>query len=186
VFELTIDDERVTRKLNALGGYAANTYNWGHAVAKEASRALTEATSTWQHHPRVEVLVLSGGRGRGSASVGVSVISRAFHFVDRGTRPHWIFPKKPNGVLAFNADFGAKSRPRRLRAYAGHSRPPKVFTRGVYHPGIEARGFSELAVKRGQRDGVKLVLEDIERILRARTTFDIEAARARGRAVYGR
>jgi hypothetical protein len=79
-----------------------------------------------------------------------------------------IYPKKEGGVLAFNSKFSAKSRPGRLRAYVGMSAGPVRFSKGVHHPGTEARRFSDLAAARGLREGTKKIVAELKAVIAAR------------------
>lgn len=67
-----------------------------------------------------------------------------FVYVDKGTEPHEIWPKKPGGVLAFNSTYSARTAP--IAAYnvgTGESSGPKVVRPMVNHPGTKARQFTE-------------------------------------------
>ena len=68
--------------------------------------------------------------------------ARKWVYLDEGTRPHPIRPKKAGGVLAFPSTHQAGSRPGSLRTFRGSSGGPTVFTPEVQHPGTEARGWT--------------------------------------------
>lgn len=153
-------------KLNTLQGYCANTYNWGRIIAQEAQRPLQEATATWAHRPRIDVRPRGGGIGAKTAYLDLTVNpALPFGYLDAGTPPHMIFPKKAGGVLAFNSRFRAKSRPNSLRAYAGMSAGPVRFSRGVHHPGFPARNFTKLAIEKAYREGSKIVRAQLDRLI---------------------
>lgn len=163
---------RIVKILNDLGGYAANTYNWGGIIASEAAEALDGATETWTRQPRITI-TSQGGIGRSGASWLQINVNPAlpFAYVDKGTRPHAIVPKRPGGVLVFNSRFGAKSRPNSLRSYVGHSRGPKVVTKAVWHPGVKPRNFTPLAVRRAEREGTKIVEMQVQGMIDERAAY---------------
>jgi hypothetical protein len=153
------------RQLETIGGYTKDTYEWGRVIANYAKAPLEGATSTWDPRPPVRVEVLRGGFGYRGLALGVTVDSPHFHFVDRGTRPHWIRPKGEGYPLRFNGTFSPKSRPNSLRAYPGYSGPPVVRRWAVYHPGSRARNFTKLALELARDRGVEAVRQNIQRLL---------------------
>lgn len=65
-----------------------------------------------------------------------------FKWVDKGTEAHIILPKKPGGMLAFKGGYSAKTAPiARYGVGTGKASGAKVYSRGVFHPGTEAREF---------------------------------------------
>ena len=167
VFGRTFDVEIVGynelyNKLAAERIYVNDTGLWGRDFGDIVQRKLQSATRTWEHKPEFKIDVLS--EGSASARVMVSTDSKIFGYVNDGTRPHTIVPKRPGGVLAFNSRFSPKSRPGSLQARRGFSGPPVRFSRGVRHPGTQARKFDELAKRQAQTEGSKKVLERINRI----------------------
>lgn len=65
-----------------------------------------------------------------------------FGYVDGGTEPHMIFPKDPRKRLAFKANYSARTKPINVpNAGSGKASGPTVFSKGVMHPGTEAREF---------------------------------------------
>jgi hypothetical protein len=135
---------------------------WGREFADIVARKLQTATRTWDHKPTFNIQVLS--EGSGSARVSVTTTSEIFGYVNEGTRAHFIAPKKPGGVLAFNSRFSPKSTPGSLQARRGSSGPPVAFARGVHHPGTKARKFDELASRQAQVEGSRIVLDRIMKI----------------------
>ena len=163
-------------KLAEVGGYCANTYDWGKVVAQEAWRPLVEATATWEHRPRFDITQRGASGGIGGKTAYFEITANPalpFGYVNAGTRPHMIFPKKPGGVLAFNSRFSAKSRPNSLKAYVGSSRGPVRFARGVHHPGFPARNYDKLAIEKAKREGSKIVKAQLERIIARRTAMGL-------------
>lgn len=69
---------------------------------------------------------------------------KIFGYVDKGTEPHIIAPKKPGGVLVFNVGYSAKTSPiANANVGTGMATGEKIVTRKpVQHPGSEGREFS--------------------------------------------
>lgn len=64
-----------------------------------------------------------------------------------GTPPHAIQPKTPGGVLAFQSGYQSKTTPGVIGSGPGGASGPTVFSRGVMHPGTQARNWSPLIMK---------------------------------------
>lgn len=173
MLEVTIQNaDKIVKSLDTIGGWTANTYDWGSIVASEAAIAIRNATDTWTHKPDVLISKTGGGVGRAqTATIGVRVNSDSYQYVDKGTRPHKIFPRREGGVLAFNSRFKAKSRPNSLRAYRGMSAGPTRFAAFVNHPGTEPRNFTKLAFERARRDGAKIVDAQIKALIAGRAAM---------------
>jgi len=165
----------VKQSLLNVGGYTAANYEWGRVIAEEAKVGIETATSTWRTRPIVRFRVVggtgtSGWSGR-TAEIGVWVDSPSYEYVDKGTRPHAIVPRGSGYPLRFNSVFSAKSRPGRLRAYVGKSRPPTRFAMAVWHPGTKARRFSDLAAARGLREGIKRITAELKALIDQRAAW---------------
>lgn len=80
--------------------------------------------------------------------------ARIFTYVDKGTEPHVITPKKPGGALVFQAGYLPKTAP--IVGGGGRAIGDRVFTKKVHHPGTEPRDFSDKihakSAKRFRRD----------------------------------
>jgi hypothetical protein len=119
-------------------------------AAKEISRRMRldflGTTRTWQNRPEFQTLVEVKGQ---TVTVLVGTDDRIYRYVDLGTRPHPIFPKKPGGVLAWPGAFTPKTTPGSLKSGAGSSGGDTVFAAYVLrHPGTAPRGFSEMIEKK--------------------------------------
>lgn len=147
--------------LQRVGVYSASASNWGGIYAGLIKEYLEGATKTWGHDPAFRIEGLHAGSS-GRARVSVITSDKPFIYVNEGTRAHWIRPKTPGGVLAFNSVFRPKSTPGSLRASRGFSGPPVAFAQAVWHPGTEARHFDRLAAQQAQRVGSAKVLNEIQ------------------------
>lgn len=80
-------------------------------------------------------------------TVEVSTKSKVFTYVDQGTKPHVILPKKKK-ALRFLSNYSPKTTPGFLGSTAGGSSGSTVFSKVVHHPGVKARLFSKkIAIK---------------------------------------
>jgi hypothetical protein len=115
-------------------------------AAYDAMDAFLGVTSTWKNRPSFHIRKTNSGRT-------VSTRSKIFAYVDRGTRAHTIKPKRAGGVLRFKAGgFKPKSRPGSLKASRGAPGRKWVASKGVQHPGTEAREFSKKVGEKMQKE----------------------------------
>lgn len=102
-------------------------------------------TRSWQKRPEFTTDVATGPFG---AEVMVGTNDAVYNFVDRGTRAHWIAPRYPGGVLAFQwggpGSYVAKTTPGFLGSQAGGPTGGRVVRRVVRHPGSAPRDFSKI------------------------------------------
>jgi hypothetical protein len=112
-------------------------------VAKTAQRDMLRlyrrTTQSWTHRPQFEGEYEQRGT---SYTVMVGTDDDIYGYVDLGTRPHAIEPTGP-WPLRFKTNYSAKTAPGVLRSWGGGATGPEVRARRVWHPGTEARGFSE-------------------------------------------
>ena len=111
----------------AIAAHEETTENWEHKVVFRAKRMDFPEKSV---QPGVAVRVWTD--------------DEIWRYVDEGTKPHEIRPKKAGGVLAFPSMFKAKTQPQSLKSGAGASGGPVVVTQAVQHPGTKARNFSAM------------------------------------------
>ena len=114
---------------------------WMTKVVKEYQGT----TKHWKH--RVAFTGRMSERGM-VTTVEVGTDDEIYGYVDEGTKPHTIRPKRPGGVLAFPSVSAPKTKPGSLKSGAGKSGGPTVFTREVHHPGTKARKFSKQIKKK--------------------------------------
>lgn len=123
-------------------------------VIKGMTKDYENVTRTWEHKPR-----MIGDRGAqvSSPQIGTQIRvmvgpdpaddnSRIFGYVDKGTRPHVIRPRRAK-ALAFvwggPGSYRAKTRSGFLSSTAGGPTGSLVFRKFVRHPGTKARNFTE-------------------------------------------
>jgi hypothetical protein len=118
-----------------------------------------KTTSTWDNKPTFTIKITRKG-------FTVTTTNAIYIFVDEGTRPHRIMPRRPDGVLRFNAPFRAKTRPGSLSSGSGGSGPDTVYSRGVNHPGSKARGFTEGIQKRIDKVKAGIMQAEIDKVVK--------------------
>lgn len=138
-------------------------------AGKEIARGLRydylQTTRSWSRRPQFEQIVdVRPGQG---LDVLVGTDDRIYTMLDRGTRPHFIFPKAAGGRLVFRWDgpgsYGAKTTPGSLRSGPARYPQTKVVRRWVEHPGTAPRGWSVLITRDWERRGPEILRRYIDR-----------------------
>lgn len=97
-----------------------------------------KTTATWKTPVKFEEQIsLSGG-----PQVEIFTLSKIYGYVDQGTRPHVIRPKKAK-ALRFQSGYKAKTTPGIIGSSAGGPFGDVVFSKAVNHPGNAPRNFSK-------------------------------------------
>lgn len=120
------------------------------AVQKSADltrKDLEATTQTWKHKPKFAVVVEENAT---AFAVFAGTNDAVYGYVDEGTRPHDIKPKRSK-YLRFSSGYRSKSRVGIIGSREGGSFGDNVFSQGVHHPGTAARGFTILIAKRRQK-----------------------------------
>jgi hypothetical protein len=104
-------------------------------AAQDAQKDLQSTTATWKRKVTFAIVPISDG-------FQVGTDDEIFGYVDQGTPPHIITPKRGK-VLVFGPGSRAKTTPRVIGSTAGAKGGALVKVRIVNHPGTEAREFSE-------------------------------------------
>ena len=113
---------------------------------KEAMQEFQGTTATWKHPVKFTIQRKSKG------SADIVTTDKIYGYVDQGTRPHIIKPKRPGYPLRFNtAGFRPKTAVRQLGSSAGSpAKPPEAHAMEVQHPGTDAREFTEVIANKSQ------------------------------------
>jgi len=104
---------------------------------EEIKADFQKTTRTWKHQPTWFIT-------RHGYDWWIGTKDKIYGYVDQGTSPHMIRPKRQGGRLHFfGGGFKPKSRAGYIDSYAGAAASKnEVFTQEVHHPGTEAREFS--------------------------------------------
>lgn len=120
-------------------------------ASKKLVKEFEKTTKTWSgDKPTFEpIITLEQGSGAGLdlALTGNAKGIKKWFWLEEGTPPHVIEPKTPGGVLAFQTGYQSKTVPGVIGSGPGGASGPTAFSRGVMHPGTEARGWSVLIKK---------------------------------------
>lgn len=127
-------------------------------IVQDIKKDYEKITATWAHQVRVVNKRTRWHIGDGDANLPGTFESytgpdpsdaenyRIFTYVEKGTRPHLIFPKKPGGRLTFiwggYGSYKAKSTPRTIGSQAGGPTGSLVSRPYVRHPGTKKREFT--------------------------------------------
>lgn len=139
-------------------------------IKKGALDDYGKTVRTWRHKPQFDALDEVRGDG---ATLVVGTDDRVYRFVSGGTAAHYIFPRKPGGVLAFKwggpGSYRAKTRPGVIASSGGRltGGVPRVF-RGVLHPGTEARNFGETIRRKWAQRVTAIFDRHLKRALKGR------------------
>lgn len=115
-------------------------------TAESTRKKFELAVRQWKNKPRFIRRRKSADKGVISSEVvgqGSPKVLAIFGYVDEGTEAHLIFPKKPGGKLRFQTGYSARTSPvANPNSGTGEASGKTVFSKGVMHPGTEAREFT--------------------------------------------
>jgi hypothetical protein len=104
-------------------------------AAQDAQQDLQSTTATWKRKVTFAITPIADG-------LQVSTDDEVYGYVDQGTPPHIIAPKRGK-VLRFGPGSRPKTTVRVIGSTAGSKGGAPVVARVVHHPGTEAREFSQ-------------------------------------------
>ena len=114
------------------------------AIAEDVQTDFDKTTQTWTHKPAWTQTTKAGDR---RAEFAVLTSDEIYGYVDRGTKPHIIRPKRATR-LAFAPGGSPKTTPRVIGSTSGSRGGTTVYSKGVQHPGTKPREFEKtLATK---------------------------------------
>lgn len=128
-------------------------------TAKNVDVDFKVVTQTWNHKPGFDTKDISNGSHIG---VEVSTDDKIFGYVEEGTKPHIIVPKRGKMLFIPGVNYRAKTRPRYIGSNKGGRDNTFVYTKLVQHPGTEAREFSETIAKKWQKELPDIVQRAID------------------------
>jgi len=113
------------------------------SIANDIELDFALTVGTWKRDVEFEKLVASTRLG---IEILVDTDDEIYRYVNEGTKPHVILPKRAK-ALAFKSGYKAKTIVGKKVARTGGSFGSTVFSKGVIHPGTEARDFDEIIAK---------------------------------------
>jgi hypothetical protein len=102
---------------------------------------------------------------RAGLEATVSTNDEIYFYIDEGTKPHIIRPRRVN-YLRFQTGYRAKTRVGIISSRPGGPSGPTVLAKQVLHPGFPARKFAKTIAERRQKNLVNLVRLAFNRSLR--------------------
>lgn len=117
-------------------GLARAVKNTLNAVAKGAKVDFGVTTRTWTNKPEFTIDTPSEDR----RVVGTD--DKIYDFVDKGTKPHIIRPRRGKVLTWMGTAYRAKTSPGQIKSVKGGNNNSIVYTKIVQHPGTQARNFT--------------------------------------------
>lgn len=105
---------------------------------KQIQREYNKTTRRWVVRPKFTIKRTSTG---GTLTAVISTKSAIYGYVDEGTKPHAIRPKRAP-ALRFQTGFVPKTTPNVLDSTTGRHFGPFVYAQQVMHPGNAPRNFT--------------------------------------------
>lgn len=136
------------------------TYKAAGLILKD----LEATVRTWSTKPTFDLTITEKG---GDYSVVAGTDSEIYKFVDSGTKPHQIKPKRSK-YLRFSSGFKAKTRPSIIGSQDGGSFGDAIYSKGVKHPGTKARQFTKVIATRRQKTVEQEISQAIAKIARGK------------------
>lgn len=113
-------------------------------TAQESLADLQKTTRTWATPVKFTINKLKYGRSIGTSNV-------IYKYVDQGTSPHVIRPKRPGYPLRFKTGGRAKTKVATIASYKGAPGNTPIAAYQVMHPGTQARLFTQVINTRNKR-----------------------------------
>lgn len=112
------------------------------ATAKVIAADYAATVSTWSNKPS-PVIERPSDHER-----VIGIDEQRWLWVNEGTRPHRITPRSPRGKLRFREGYRAKTSRGSIRARQGGPTGGVVYSKGVQHPGTQAREFDDAITRK--------------------------------------
>lgn len=131
-------------------------------AGRAAKRDYESTTRTWDHKPKFDLVVAESG---GDLTVTVGTDDKIYGYVDRGTKPHVIRPKRSR-FLRFSSGYRAKTRVGIIGSQPGGPFGDTVTATEVHHPGFPGRKFTATIRKRRQKTVEQETAQNIAKVAR--------------------
>lgn len=130
---------------------------------REGLRMYRRTSNNWSNQPEYKV---EREQGSNHITLVFGTSDKIWNWLDRGTRPHIIRPKRAK-VLAFQwggpGSYKAKTRPGWIGSGSGGPSGDTVFRRAVHHPGTEPRHWTAAIQGELDKKSVAIMLRHLER-----------------------
>jgi hypothetical protein len=115
---------------------------------------LERSTATWTHDVDFDVSISRQGK---TVTTTVGTDDEIFGYVDRGTKPHIITPKRPGYPLRFRSGYKAKTIPGRIWSRPGGSFGNMIHAMVVHHPGFPGRHILETVTRKHEKSLLRYI-----------------------------
>lgn len=131
-------------------------------TANATRRDLQATVRTWDHKVEFEVVE---DRSGGDYSLTAGTDDKIYGYVNDGTKPHVIRPKKSR-FLSFRGGYNAKTRVGVIGSRAGGPFGDSVVAQEVHHPGFPGRNFIKIIGQRRQKTLEQETSQNIAKVAR--------------------
>jgi len=137
MIEVTSNLQQVNRELErAFRKFPDMVQDGINRTVRDISADLARSTATWNHNVDFNVSITRSGR---TMRTRIGTDDEIFGYVDRGTRPHIITPRRPGYPLRFMSGYKAKTIPGKIWSQPGGAFGNIVRAMVVHHPGFPGR-----------------------------------------------
>jgi|SRR5215216_673226 len=124
-------------------------------TAKDVQADFQKTTASWEHD--VEFAIKKAGEFTREISTGDSI----YNMLNEGTPEHLILPRSAK-MLRFNVPFQSKTVPRSISSGPGSIGAQTVYSRGVVHPGTDAREWDSTIAEKYQEEFPRRMQREID------------------------
>lgn len=142
--------------------FVQRTYKVMDTSGNEIKAEYKKTVRGWKRKPQFSSRVVFSGGNRVLQVYPSGTNARQYIWVDLGTKPHIITPKR-GAWLYFYAGFKPRTRKGWIGSGTQKYFPPKVQAEGVNNPGIDSRDFSETIAKQYQPRFTRLMEDAMKR-----------------------
>lgn len=127
--------------------------------AREVKQDFERTVRTWKEQPQFRLVKVS------KFGYEVETNNPIYGYVDEGTRPHVIRPKKAKALRFNTQGFKPKTSPKTLVSTSGSpAKPPTAFAQEVHHPGTQARNYTQRIAEKSRKRFAKDLRKALKRV----------------------
>lgn len=151
--------QRVGKPIQKLPSFENIIFEAVFSEARTVKEEFERTVSTWKEKPTFRLVKVS------KFGYDVETNNPIYGYVDEGTRPHIIRPKKAKALRFNTSGFKPKTSPRTLVSGSGSpAKPPTAFSQEVHHPGTQARNYTERIAAKSRKRFAKAMQQALKRV----------------------
>jgi hypothetical protein len=139
---------RITRK------YPEWVQDGINRTMRDIQADLERSVATWEHDVDFDVSIQRQGK---TVTTSIGTDDEIFGYVDQGTKPHIITPKRPGYPLRFREGYKSKTIPGRIWSRPGGAFGNIVRAMYVMHPGTQPRRILETIGKKHEKSLLRYI-----------------------------